>query len=175
MQLNIKTIVVGYLQENCYIIEKDDKCIIVDPGDEFEVIDKNITSKVVAILITHNHFDHIGALEKLKNKYNVKVYDYNNLEEGKLVIDNFNIEVIFTKGHTNDSVTYYFKEENIMFTGDFLFKDSIGRVDLPTGNMIEMKNSIKKIKKYPDNTIIYPGHGESTSLNYEKQNNYYFE
>ena len=175
MQLNIKTIVVGDLEENCYIIEKNNKCIVIDPGDEFEKIDSNITCKLIAILITHHHFDHIGALEELKNKYNVEVYDSNNLNEGNINIEDFNIEVIFTKGHTNDSITYYFKDDNVMFTGDFLFKEDIGRTDLPTGNMFEMKKSIEKIKKYPDKIIVYPGHDESTNLEYEKQQNIYFK
>ena len=61
-----------------------------------------------------------------------------------------------------------------MFTGDFLFKDNIGRCDLPTGNVAKMKESINKIKKYSDNIKIYPGHGEETNLGYEKKNNYYF-
>lgn len=76
-------------------------------------------------------------------------------------------------GHTNDSLSYYFYKENIMFTGDFIFAGSIGRTDLG-GNSNDMKNSINKIKKYSDNIKIYPGHGDTTSLIDEKVNNVYF-
>ena len=76
-----------------------------------------------------------------------------------------------TKGHTTDSVTYYFYLDNIMFTGDFIFKETIGRTDLETGNMNEMKISLEKIKSYDDSIIIYPGHGDITNLGYEKENN----
>ena len=110
MQLDIKTIKVGYLQTNCYIVSDKENCIIIDPGDEFEKIRKNIVNNVIAILVTHNHFDHVGALSKLKNEYNVPVFDYNNLEEGNLNIKGFNIEIINSPGHTEDSVIYYFKD-----------------------------------------------------------------
>lgn len=173
--MKISKVVVGYLEENCYILEKNNKVIIIDPGDEAEKIIKEIGNKeVVAILITHNHFDHIGALNTLKNKYKVKVLDGNNLEEKEYKINDFIFEVIFTKGHSDDSVTYYFKDENVMFVGDFIFKDSIGRCDLETGNINKMKESIEKIKKYP-NVILYPGHGVDTTLDYEKENNIYFK
>lgn len=172
--MNVKTIVVGYLQENCYIVEKNNRCIIIDPGDEYLKIIEQIKYDVTAILITHNHFDHVGALEKIKNKYNVSVYNYSNVKNKKIKIADFNIEAIYTPGHTSDSVTYYFYDDQVMFTGDFVFKESIGRTDLDSGDMSEMKNSIEKIKKYDNEIIIYPGHGENTSIGYEKNNNVYF-
>ncbi len=164
MQLNIKTIVVGILKENCYIIEKNNKCIVIDPGDEFEKIDSNITCKLIAILITHHHFDHVGAL----NHFNNVIYDYNNLSEKSYNIGKFSFDVIYTPGHTNDSICFYFKEENIMFTGDFIFKNAIGRTDLG-GDYVDMKKSLNKIKNYSDNIKIYPGHGESSTLGEEKR------
>ena len=169
--MNIKRVVVGPLQENCYIVEKDGECIIIDPGDEVDKIIESITYPPVAILITHNHFDHVGALLSLKEKYNIPVYDYNNLKEGELSTGKFNIDVIYTPGHTSDSITFYFKEEEIMFTGDFLFKNTIGRTDLPTGNFKEMQKSIRKILTYSDIIKVYPGHGEDTTLGLEKKNN----
>ena len=98
---------------------------------------------------------------------------FSMLKEKNYKIENFSFDVIYTFGHTSDSVTYYFKEEKIMFTGDFIFKNSIGRTDLG-GNSNDMKNSINKIKKYSDNIKIYPGHGDTTSLIDEKANNVYF-
>lgn len=157
--MNIKRVVVGSLEENCYIVEKNNKCIIIDPGDEADKIISNITCEVLGILITHYHFDHIGALDELKEKYNLQENNYN--------IDGFDFEVIDTPGHTSDSKTYYFKDNNIMFVGDFLFKDGIGRMDLPTGSVNEMKKSLDKIFTYPSNTIIYPGHGDKSTLGEE--------
>ena len=149
--MDIKIVVTGFLQENCYIL-KDDKnkeCLVIDPGDDYELIKKEISNyKVLKVLLTHNHFDHVGALEELVNDYKVEVLKKDNLEEKEYSINNFNFKVIYTPGHTTDSVTYHFETENVMFTGDFLFKGTIGRTDLPTGNIADMKNSLNKIKNY---------------------------
>ncbi|MBE6152796.1 MAG: MBL fold metallo-hydrolase [Firmicutes bacterium] len=175
----IETIKVGSLETNCYLVINNNKCIIVDPGDDKDKIISKIDSlnlTPIAIFITHYHFDHIGALNDIKNKYNIKVYDYNDYEDDNKLynIDNFNFKIIETKGHKEDLVTFYFPNENIMFVGDFIFKGNIGRCDLDGGNFNKMIESIKKIKKYPKDTIIYPGHGESTTLNYETKYNIYF-
>ncbi len=160
--MNIKRVVVGPLEENCYIVEKNNKCIIIDPGDEIDKIISNIDKEVVGILITHYHFDHIGALDELKIKYNI--------EENNFNVDGFNFEVINNPGHTSDSKTFYFKDDNVMFVGDFLFKDGIGRMDLPTGSVSDMKKSLDMIFKYPMETIIYPGHGDKSTLKDEYEN-----
>ena len=89
-----------------------------------------------------------------------------NLTEGINTIDEFNFSMIVTKGHDNTCITLYF--ENIMFTGDFIFKGNIGRYDLENSNLNDMIISIKKIINYNDNIIIYPGHGDSTILGLEK-------
>lgn len=173
--MNIKKVIVGKLQENCYILEKNNKCIIIDPGDEVEKIISNISLNVIAILITHSHFDHIGAVEALVSKYNVPVYKYDNLNEGNMKIEEFEFEVIFTPGHTFDSISFYFKNEQIMFTGDFIFKNSIGRTDLPTGNFEKLQKSISKITRFNDIIRLYPGHGDSTTLGFEKKYNEYLK
>ena len=168
--MDVKRIIVGPLMTNCYILSKNNKAIIIDPGSDSEKIIDYITSKkltVSHIIVTHNHFDHIDARDSIKNYYNVEVLDHSNLEEKEYHKDNFNYQVIYTKGHTSDSITIYFKEEKIMFVGDFIFKNGIGRVDLPTGNMNEMIESLNMIKKYPSDIIIYPGHGEATTLKEE--------
>lgn len=183
--MKVEKLVVGLYQENCYFIIKDNKCLIVDPGDESNKILSKLKKEnleLIAILITHAHFDHIGALNDLLNIYKVPVYynnvnneiNYNNIiyiKEEKYNIDIFSFEVIFTKGHRNDLSTFYFYNDNIMFTGDFLFKLSIGRTDLEYASYDEMLKSIKKIKKYDNNIIIYPGHGDKSTLGFEKQNN----
>ena len=174
--MKIERVIVSDYQTNCYIVSIDDKCLIIDPGDEYQKILSIVAKKeVVAILITHRHGDHIGALNDILNIYNVPVYEYKNLEEKEYIIDNFVFSVIFTKGHTEDSVTYYFKNEQLMFTGDFLFENSIGRTDLATGNYNEMLESIERIKTYADEIIVYPGHGNMTKLGLEKTNNYWFD
>ena len=106
--MNIKRIVVGELEENCYILEKDGKYLVIDPGDEFEKIDAEIKGPLEEILVTHRHFDHIGALKDLEDKYNIKANEFRK--------ETFKYEVIATPGHTNDSKTFYFPEEKVMFT-----------------------------------------------------------
>ena len=177
--MKIETIKVGSLETNCYLIINNDKCIIVDPGDDKDkIIDKieSLNLTPIAIFITHYHFDHIGALNDIKNKYNIKVYDYKNYEsDDKLYkVEDFNFKIIDTKGHKEDLVTFYFPNENVMFVGDFIFKGDIGRCDLEGGNFYEMLESIEKIKTYPKDTIIYPGHEEPTTLNDEIKYNTYF-
>jgi len=173
--MKIDKVEVGNLLENCYVISIDNKCLVIDPGDEANrIIDLIDKKEVLGILITHHHFDHIGALEEIKNKYQVKVYDYFNLSEKEYNIGPFNFEVIFNPGHTIDSVSFYFKKENAMFVGDFIFYNSIGRCDLEGGNYKVMQESIKKLCKILEDVTLYPGHGIKTSLLYEKEHNPFF-
>lgn len=183
--MKIERIIVGSYEENCYLLINNNKCIIVDPGDEFDKISSKIEElklDVVGALITHAHFDHVGALPEILNKYYVPLYYYNinneimydklvNIKEEEYALDNFKFKVIYTPGHRSDAVTYYFYEDNIMITGDFLFKGSIGRTDLEYADVNEMKKSIEKIKKYSDDIVIYPGHGDSSNLKFEKEYN----
>lgn len=160
--MKINRVVVGPLETNCYVLEINNKCLVIDPGDEYNKIKEVIGNKdVIGVIITHYHFDHIGALDNF-NKF--LILDRNNLEEKEYNLDSFNFEIIYTPGHKEDSITIYFKEKNIMFTGDFIFKGAIGRMDLPGGNEKDMINSLEKIKKYDKNIKVYPGHGESTYL-----------
>lgn len=169
--MDIKCIKTGYLEENCYILSIKNDCLVVDPGDEADKIIEEIGDKnVLGILITHYHFDHIGALEKLKKRYNVDVIDYQNR---KNLIGPFNFEIIDTKGHKEDAVSYYFKEDKIMFVGDFIFEGTIGRCDLPGGDFKEMKKSLSNLKNYDENIILYPGHGNKTTIKKELLNNPY--
>lgn len=173
--MEIRKIKVGYLQTNCYILVENGQCLVIDPGDQFYSIMNQIgDNKVIGILVTHHHDDHVGALERLKNETNAPVFDIHNLSEGRHEIEQFRFEVIYTKGHTDDSISFYFHEYNFMFSGDFLFNRSIGRTDLPTGSMDEMKQSIEKIKNYSDRIRVYPGHGDATNLGEEKQYNPFF-
>lgn len=167
----IKNVKVGYLETNCYILIKEKDALIIDPGDEYSKIEKEITGlNLQAILITHHHFDHVGALHKFKN---TKIIDY-NIKEKECEIGKFKFQIIKTPGHTSDSISFYFEEEEVMFVGDFVFENSIGRTDLDTGNNLEMEKSIKILKTYPRNTKLYPGHGDNTTLENEIKNNPFF-
>ena len=165
--MDIKVIQVGDLETNCYILSINNESIIIDPGDDFNKIKEAVgDNKVIGCLVTHFHQDHIGALEEVVSYYDIEI---NKPEYG-----NFKYKIIETPGHTFDSKTFYFKEINTMFTGDFIFKSSIGRTDLG-GNDKDMINSLEKFKSYDDSIIIYPGHGPSTILGIEKRyfNMYY--
>ena len=128
---------------------------------------------LVGVLITHNHFDHVGALEPLLNDYKVECYSYNNLKEQKHNIQSFDFEVIYTPGHSKDSISFYFEQENILFSGDFLFKDTIGRMDLEGGSITEMEQSLLKLDRLNNAALIFPGHGDRTTLKQERKNNLY--
>ncbi len=170
--MQVKRIIVGELQTNCYLVISTNKCLIIDPGAEASKIINTIGNLIpVAIIITHYHFDHVGALEELKKNYQIPVYDYHDL--GIINIDPFNFEIISTKGHSNTGISIYFPKEKILFTGDFLFKGTIGRTDMLDSNPHLMIASINKIKEYSEDIIVYPGHGEMTSLKTEKMNNIY--
>jgi len=173
--MEIKRVVVGGLEENCYVVCIDESCLVIDPGDEFDKIKEVIgNKKVLGVLITHGHFDHVGALEEVVNEYDVKVYKFDNLEEKEYNIGPFKFEVIFNPGHSIDSVSYYFKNERKMFVGDFIFLENIGRCDLEGGDFSKMKESIEKLKEIEDDITLYPGHGLKTTLDYEKRFNSYF-
>lgn len=176
IRLNIKIVQNGELNENCYLLSKDNNYLVVDPGSEFEKISSFIPkdANVLGILVTHRHFDHIGALSEFVKTYNCPVYDRLGTNEETYKIGPFSFNVIFTPGHTPDSITFYFYQKRIMFDGDFVFEGNIGRCDLEGGDMKKMLESIAKIKNYPDDVTFYPGHGEFTKLGHEKLKNYYF-
>ena len=156
----------------------------------------------IAILLTHGHFDHIRGIDKIKKIYpKTPIYihfnDFDLLKDPKLncsLLNNENIslnfdvnftkdklnfgeklefEVIETPYHTMGSVCYYYKEENLLFTGDSLFRRSIGRYDLVTSNPQLVQSSLNKFKTMDRNIKIYPGHGEMTTLKEEFKNNIY--
>ena len=174
--MEIIRIVTGVLDENCYVIKQDGKCLIVDPGaDSKKIKDEIADNKILAVLITHSHFDHIGALRDfLNDNRQLKIYKKSNLEDNEVKeIGPFTFQVLYTPGHSSDSISFYFEKENVMFTGDFIFRDTIGRCDLPTGSDLDMKKSLSKMKNYPNELKIYSGHGEETTLGREREKNFY--
>ena len=140
--IDIITVVNGILEENCYIIHNGRDALIVDPGSEGnKIIDavKASNLKVIGILITHSHFDHIGALEDVKKEYPDAVV-INNKNKGDQSIGMFKFKVIENPGHTEDSVSYYFDNNDILFSGDFIFKGTIG--NYPDGMEDDMVKSL---------------------------------
>ena len=174
--MDIKCVVTGYLDENCYVLIKNGTCLVVDPGDDYNKIRELIgENKVLGVLITHSHVDHIGALRNFLTKRSVKIFKRSNVFENEYKIGDFKFKGIHTPGHSKDSVTFYFEDEKAMFVGDFIFKGSIGRCDLPGGRNAEMSDSIKKILTYDDDITLYPGHDGVTTLGYERLNNPYLK
>ena len=173
--MKIDKLEVGSLLENCYVVSIDDKCLVIDPGAQADrIIDSIGNKEVLGILITHHHFDHVGALDEIKNKFKVEIYDYTTTSEKEYNIGPFVFNVMYNPGHTIDSISFYFKEENVMFVGDFIFYNSIGRCDLEGGDYNVMQDSIRKLCKFNEDIVLYPGHGESTTLSYEKEHNPFF-
>lgn len=160
--MNIYVLILGDLETNCYILEKSNRCIIIDPADNPQkIIDfvKNYT--VEEIIVTHHHFDHIGALKALEKHFNIK----HNL----FIRKNFNYEIIKTPGHTDDSISIYFAKEKYLVSGDLIFYHSIGRYDFKNSSYKDLKYSLDKISKLPIETKIFPGHGNITTLKEEQK------
>ncbi len=187
---------------NTYIISKDNRCVIVDPGLGFEGAALEIKAKyqVEAILITHGHIDHIDGIRHFNCPVYIHKNDEENLYDSSLSLYNmtnmktpfkkgmldvrcvsdgdvinlagFDFKVLHTPGHTRGSVCYSYGTK--VLSGDTLFRHSCGRVDFPTGSSIDMMKSLKKIiSTYPDNYDVYPGHDEKTTIKEEKKNNIY--
>ena len=173
--MEVIRVVTGLLDENCYILKIDNNCLVVDPGDDYSKINKEIgDSKLFGVLITHSHFDHIGALRNFLTKKSIKIFKNSNVEDNKdYSIGDFKFRVYKTPGHSSDSISFHFIEDKCMFVGDFIFKESIGRCDLPTGSLEEMNNSIEKLLKLDDDITLYTGHYDTTTLGYERTNNPY--
>lgn len=166
--MKVKKIVVGPLAANCYVVYNDKKCLVVDPGADYEKIKNFIGDRELeGILITHYHHDHVGALTELIRDYCTVIYNYRTL--GKRKTDSFSFEVMANKGHREDCVSFIF--EDFIFTGDFIFKDSIGRTDLEGGSIEDMKKSLEKFKQLGKKFKVYPGHGDETTVKKEISTN----
>lgn len=203
----IEKIANGELKENCYVVSNSDMdCIIIDPGDEADRIIGVIEDKklnVLAILNTHGHYDHIGAVAGLKNHFKVPFYihsadrklvksanlyiklfngknaivipemdDFFDNKESTMYFGRIQIHIVETPGHTNGSICLLIN--NHLFTGDTLFKGSVGRVDFPGGSAKKLRNSLNILSKLPGTTTIHPGHGGDSSIEQEVCNNKVF-
>ncbi len=194
----VERFALGPLQTNCYLVYREgfDECMVIDPGDDPRELIQRIEELGLilrTVLLTHGHFDHVGGVKALKDRYNC----YVGMHEGDWTLpmeigglgrtshvlrDNMEIvgssmgfRVYHTPGHTpgscciagGDRETGY----TCIFTGDTLFQGSVGRTDLPGGKAQELVKSISFLANLPGDYIIYPGHGEETTLQYERDNN----
>ncbi len=171
-----------------------------DYGDQIFQAMKNNGFEVAAILLTHGHFDHIWGCSRLRQLTSAPVYAYEGeekvllsadlnvsagagractvkantlLKDGEEVtVEDMTFKVIATPGHTQGSCCYYFEEAGMLISGDTLFEESVGRTDLPTGSMGTLVRSVKeKLFVLPDDVVVYPGHGDSTTIGHEKAYN----
>jgi len=197
---------VGLVQENCFLLRRDgsQSALIVDPGDEAPVILNAVDElgvKIEAILVTHCHFDHIGAVAPVAEATGAPVYvseierpvladimsyvpfpgfgPYESYEADhtlkggeQLELAGFEIDVLFTPGHSPGHLTYSIPSAQAIFSGDVLFQGSVGRVDLPGGDWETLLGSIGAlVESLPEETTVYPGHMAITSLGAERRTN----
>ncbi len=201
--MEIKCFPLGNFGANCYLVKTNSVAIVVDPfcADQ-SVLNflKENANKERLILLTHFHFDHILGANELRKQTGAKIVigekdavglsnphlslsamvgltqepfkaDITLADNQTISINETVITAINTPGHTEGSVCYLL--ENVMFSGDTLFKNSIGRTDFPTGNIVQMKASLNRLKCLEKDLIVYSGHGESTTLFAEIKNNPY--
>lgn len=194
--MEVKKFVLGTVESNCYVVSEDSSCFIVDPGFESPRVIKYIEDnnlKVEFIYITHGHYDHIGGVNQLKELFKAPVYapklDEKWMDDGKLnmtgkkvLVDHwvyggekihfkaYGFTVITTPGHSEGSTVLY--HYPYLFSGDTLFKGSVGRTDLPGGSFPKLIRSIRDLYLIlPADAIVYPGHGENTTLAKEMKDN----
>ena len=198
---------VGPVQENCFIVRESDSgtALIVDPGEEadrlLKAVDELGIEKVDAILVTHTHFDHVGAVAPVAQATGAPVYcpelerevlanimdyvpwpgfgpfesyeaDHTVAGGDTLELAGMKIEVLFTPGHSPGHVTYAIRDERALFSGDVLFQGSVGRVDLPGGDWPTLLSSIQSlVDEFEPETVVYPGHMGITTLERERATN----
>jgi hydroxyacylglutathione hydrolase len=204
--MDVRMLTVGPVQENCFIVRRDgaDRALIVDPGEEADrllgVIDE-LGVTLEAILLTHTHFDHVGAVAPVARATGAPVFcpqletrvladimayvpwegfgpfesyeaDHTVAGGETLQLAGFDIDVVFTPGHSPGHVTYVMADEQAMFSGDVLFQASVGRTDLPGGDHATLMASIADLlARYPDETRVHPGHMGLTTLGAERAHN----
>ena len=194
----IKTIPVGQLETNCYVVTNENtlECVVIDPGDEANTILDYMESNHLhcrAILLTHGHFDHVGAVDTVAEETGARIYmnerddmrrsddshmryslppDGKSYDDGDVVEEaGLSFRVMATPGHTPGGVTLIC--EDALFTGDTLFKGSCGRTDLPGGDMDMELASLRRICELPGDYEVYPGHMDMSTLEREREFNYY--
>lgn len=189
--MNITTLPLGLYQTNCYILTHGDRCLVIDPGDEAEKVLTFLQRQgliLEAILLTHGHFDHVGAVKTLAAETDCRVFlcqqelslpgamtagplfytDFYK-EGDRLTLAGLEFEVLHTPGHTPGSVCLRFGEH--LFSGDTLFAGSCGRTDFPGSSPADMIRSLSRLAQLEEHLKVYPGHGGSTTIGEEKRYN----
>ena len=190
--MNIQKLTLGLYQTNIYILSNDTEAVVIDPGYEPDIILDALEGKELkAILLTHGHFDHVGAVKELVAETGCKVYIHaadlslppmitagqlyytHTYAEGDTVcpIEGAALHVLHTPGHTPGSVCLLLGDQ--MFSGDTLFEGSCGRMDLPGGDQLQMHQSLNRLVSLQADYHVHPGHGGSTTLAAEKRYNPY--
>lgn len=189
--MRTKRICVGPLQTNCYIVEDETPdgrfCAVVDPGDDPKTIEENLPRNLTHIILTHAHFDHVGALQAVHEAHPEALFAvgehepldsvYTFYSHPNLVIPPVDIlleegarigpfTVIHTPGHTKGSICLYSKKDNLLLSGDTLFCGGYGRTDLG-GSMLDMQTSLTRLAVLPPETKVLPGHGGPTTIGRE--------
>jgi glyoxylase-like metal-dependent hydrolase (beta-lactamase superfamily II) len=189
--LEVEGLVVGPLAANCYVVSAGGDAVVIDPGAEANRVLKAVGGReVAAILVTHGHSDHVGAVDELVAETGApfmaprrdlaSLEGYVGVRPARLLNDGDRLEfgdisltVIATPGHTLGSSCFY--APGVLFSGDTLFAEGVGRTDLPGGSAEALFNSIReRIFSLAGDTIIYPGHGERTTVAREKSSNPFF-
>ena len=162
--------------ECTYVVSENDEAIVIDCGvsnpAEATAFKQYIEANhlhLMDCLVTHTHPDHICGNEFLEEEFGVKPHEIDNLSQ--IEIFNQTMQILATPGHKSDSVCFYFPKEKVLFTGDTLFMESVGRTDLPTGDWNTLLQSLQKLMELPNDTVVYPGHGPKTTIGHEKQFN----
>ena len=193
--LNMKQMPLGAYQTNCYLVWGEDSpsCVVIDPGYEPDTVlyeAKKLGKEIEAILLTHGHFDHVGAVREIAAETDCKVYLCQQdltmppqMTAGPLYYTNtyaesdfveaagLTFKVLHTPGHTPGSVCLCC--ENVMFSGDTLFWGSCGRTDLPGGDWATILASLRRLANLTGDYDVYPGHGNATTLAFERKMNPY--
>ena len=193
--INIKTLALGAYQTNTYLVweETSPTCVVIDPGYEPDTIldeAKKLGKEITAVLLTHGHFDHVGGVRELAAETGCPVYLHeaelsmppqmtagplfytNTYGEGDFVeAAGLSFKVLHTPGHTPGSVCLLC--ENAMFSGDTLFWGSCGRTDLPGGSWATIRKSLLRLADLSGDYDVYPGHGDATTLSFERKMNPY--
>ena len=188
--LQIKTFYCNPFRECTYILTAQEPsdipqpCLIIDPGmygekEEARVLDflKSHHLTPEAVLVTHGHLDHICGMETFLKAYPDTPkygYSYNHEDENTpITLAGLTFRMLYTPGHKEDAVCFYFEDDGILFSGDTLFQEGIGRTDLPGGDYCTLKASLKRLSLLADKTVVYPGHGYTTTIAHEKKYNPY--
>ncbi|MGM5481216.1 MAG: MBL fold metallo-hydrolase [Nanobdellota archaeon] len=194
--VTLQTLTIGDLPTKCYLLTEGKSCLLIDPGSDYAADIKRIMSAIgdtelLAVICTHNHFDHIMGAHHFDVPCYLHDADIETLEQSKelsmrvlgldimlpedirplsenMTLGSFSFRVLHTPGHSPGSCALLFHDDNFLLSGDTLFAGTCGRTDLPGSDETSMKKSLKRLLELPEDLNVYPGHGDSTRLGAEQ-------